>query len=171
MCYCEWASGLRNNKMSGSDGIPAEFFKYAPTFILEWPAVFIISELTHTHVPCSLTDIIIKPGVYRGLKDFTDSGNYKPMALASSAFKIIDKNIYDRFMACIGVSNIQFGFKRNNTTDQCNFALKETLTYYRKMKTPGFACVIDIKSTFHSVDTDLPVSTSEIVVQWSETVC
>ena len=89
------ASGFNNIKSSGPDVIPVEYFKYAATFIYEWLAVFISSVLTHTHVQCSLTDIIIKPLVKSWLKDSTDSRNYRPIALASSTSKIIEKFIYD----------------------------------------------------------------------------
>ena len=148
---CVIASGLNNNKSSGSDGIPAEFFKYAPTFIFEWLAVFISSVLTHSHVPCSLTDIIVKPVVKNCLNNPTDSGNYRPIALASSASQIIEKIIYDRLMAYIVVSDSQFGFKQNHSTDQCIFALKQTEKYYSRMNTPVFGCLIDIKSAFDRV--------------------
>ena len=53
------ASGLNYNMNTGSDGILDEISKHATPFYLEWLDASISSVLTQTHVPCSLTDIII----------------------------------------------------------------------------------------------------------------
>ena len=86
------------------------------------------------------------------MKHPTDSANYRPIALASSASKIIEKFLYDRLMTRTGVSDNQFGFKRSNSTDQCILALKKTVNYYHWMNTPVFACFIEIKSAFDRVN-------------------
>ena len=85
---CILASGLSNNKSVGLDGIPNEFYKYAPTFIHDWMASFINGLLTHCHVPAALTDVLVRPVIKSNLKDPTDSASYRPIALSSSASNI-----------------------------------------------------------------------------------
>lgn len=148
---CIIASSLANNKSSGLDGIPSEFFKYAPTFIYDWMSAFINGVLTHCHVPAALTDVLIRPVIKNRLKDPTDSANYRPIALSSSASKLIESVIYERAKEYLTTSANQFGFKRNHSTDMCIFALKETVNYYYSMNTPVFAGFIDIKNAFDRV--------------------
>ena len=149
ICLC--AGELANGKSSGIDGIPSEFFKYAPTLVFQFLSCFVNSVLSHGFVPRALTDIIVKPVIKSNLKDPTDSGNYRPIAIASSASKLIEKILYSRLDQYLTTSANQFGFKKGHSTDQCIYALKETINYYYSLNTPIFACFIDIKSAYDRI--------------------
>ena len=107
--------------------------------------------LTHSHVPSSLTDVLIKPVIKSGLKNPTDSASYRPIALSSSASKLIEMVIYERMNQYLTTSSNQFGFKRNHSTDLCIYAMKETINYYHSKNTPVFIGFIDMKSAFDKV--------------------
>ena len=79
------------------------------------------------------------------------SGNYRPIAVATSATKLIEKVIYSRIERHLRTSSNQFGFKKAHSTDQCIYALKETINYYYSLNTPVFACFLDIKSAYDRV--------------------
>ena len=63
-------------------------------------------------VPRALTDIIVKPVFKSNLIESTGSGNYRPIAIASSAAKLIEKILYSRLDQYITTSANQFGFKK-----------------------------------------------------------
>ena len=88
--------------------------------------------LVHAYLPKQMTDV-------------------KPIAVSNSASKLFEKVIFSRLADFLVTSDRQFGFKQNHSTDMCIFALKETVSYYRSLNTPVFACFMDIKSAFDRV--------------------
>ena len=105
----------------------------------------------HSFAPNALTDVLIIPVLKNKLKDPSNSANYRPIAIASSASKIFELLILNRMGDFLNTSDNQFGFKKMHSTDLCIFALKEVVNYYRSMNTPIFICFIDIKSAFDRV--------------------
>ena len=75
--------------------------------------------IAHGFVPQALTDIFVKPVIESDLRDLTDSGNHSPIALASSACKLIKKILYLRLDQDLTTSAKQFGFIKGHSTDQC----------------------------------------------------
>ena len=88
---CPCAGELANDKVSGNYGVPSELFKYAPTLIFQFLSCFVNSLLPLGIVYQALTDIIVKPVFKTNLKDSTDNGNYRRIAIASSASVLIKK--------------------------------------------------------------------------------
>ena len=109
---CIYAGELSNGKSCGIDCIPAEFFKNAPARVFEFMSRFVNGVMCHSYVPRLLTDILLKPVVKSSLKDPTDSGNYRLIAVATSASKLIEKVIYSRIERYLRTSSNQFGFKK-----------------------------------------------------------
>ena len=149
---CILASGLSNDKSFGIDVIPNELCKYALTFIHDWMATFINGLLTHCHVSAAFTDVPIRPVIKSSLKDPTDSASSRPIALSSSASKIVASVLYERMKQHLTTSSNQFGFMQKNSTGICILVVKETIGYYYSMNTPVFVGFIDIKSAFDRVN-------------------
>ena len=84
-------------------------------------------------------------------KDPTDSVNYRLTAVATRDSKLMEKVIYSRNERYLGTSPNQLGFKKTHSTDQCIYALNETINYYYILSTPLSACFLDIKSDYHRV--------------------
>ena len=54
-------------------------------------------------------------------------------------------------MNYLDTSNMQFGFKKELSSDLSIFALKEVINYYRNFNTLVFICFLDLKSAFDRV--------------------
>ena len=145
------ASELGCNMSAGCDGIPSDFYKNAPVPILHWLAKLFNGILSHAHVPSGLSDVTIKPILKNNLRDPSESGNYRPIAVATCASKLLEKVILHRMEIFLQTSSNQFGFKKYHSTDMCIYALKETINYYYSLSTPTYACFLDIKSAFDRV--------------------
>ena len=142
---------LANNKAVGLDGIPNEFYKYAPLNILTLISILFNSFLNHCFLPSILMNVLIVPLLKNKLKDPSDSSNYRPIAIATAASKIFESILLRRLSVYLSTSKNQFGFKPNHSTELCVFALKEVVNYYRNLNTPIYLCFIDIKSAFDRV--------------------
>ena len=53
--------------------------------------------------------------------------NYRPIALASVVSKVVEIVIYNRISVYLDTCPNQFGFKRNHSSDQCIYVLKESI--------------------------------------------
>ena len=145
------SSELDNGKSPGKDGVPAEFFKYAPVCILEFVARFFNSVMCHGFLPSTISDVLLIPIPKNKLGDISNSSNYRPIAIATAVSKIFEKLLLNRMCSAVDSSDHQFGFKKSHSTDLCIVALKEVIGYYRKLNTPLFICFVDIKSAFDRV--------------------
>ena len=145
------AMKLSANKCVGVDLIPGEVFIHAPSFLLQWLTNYVNSAFSHLYLPYAITDIMIRHVVKCHSKSPTESGNYRPIAIANSASKVIEELLLQKLEGYIQTSHNQFGFKPKHSTDMCILALKDTIDYYRTLKTPVFACFLDIKSAYDRV--------------------
>ena len=140
-----------NNKAIGIDGIPNEFFKYANLNILIFLSFIFNSFISHCFLPKSIMNVLVVPLLKSKLKDPSDSSNYRPIAIATSASKIFENLMFNRINKFLHTSDNQFGFKPKHSTELCIFALKEIINYYRNLNTPVYLCFIDIKSAFDRI--------------------
>ena len=76
------------NKCPIIDDIPGEIFKFASFEILSQLHILFNGILSHKHVPCLLTDVMIIPIIKNKLKNPCLSSNYRTIAVSSVASKI-----------------------------------------------------------------------------------
>ena len=70
----------------------------------------------------------------------------------------------------------QFGFKKKHSTDLCIYTLKNVIEYYRKQRSPVFACFLDASKAFDRVnhwtlfrklkDANVPIIIVRILLFW-----
>ena len=60
--------------------------------------------------------------------------------------------VLNRYQNLFLISNRQFSFKKDSSTNHCSFLLKEVISYYLCSNTDVFACALDIKKAFDRVD-------------------
>ena len=147
----EVLKSLQVNKGSGSDHIPANFYRTAPGFIVNFLVIYFNSALCHSYISNEMSDTIIVPVLKDKLKDPSSEDNYRPIAMASVATKIFEKLVLGRLETYLDTTHMQFGFKKGLSTDMCIFALKEVINYYKKLNTPVFICFLDLRSAFDRV--------------------
>ena len=78
--------------------------------------------------------------------------NYRPIALASVVSKVAEIVIYNRISGYLDTCPNQFGFKRNHSTDQCIYVLKEIIDAYRVLNGSVFTCFVDASKAFDRVN-------------------
>ena len=139
---------MASGKSMGKDNIPLEFYKNAPPFILTWLCNFFNAILIHGFIPQTITEVILTPLLKSSLKDPCSSGNYRPIAQATAASKILEYIILNRLEGFLDTTDYQLGFKKGHGTDVGIFILKDLVNYYKKLNTPTFLCFLDIKSCF-----------------------
>ena len=80
-----------------------------------------------------------------------DKNNYRPIALVTTASKILEIVILNHIELYIDTSHNQFGFKRKHSTDICVYALKNIIQYYKQHSSPVFTCFLDASRAFDRV--------------------
>ena len=87
---------MKPHKSAGSDGLTSEHITYAHDSILECLQALFHMIFVHAYVPVKLTEVILVPLVKNKNKDITDKNNYRPIAIANSLPKVLEKIILAR---------------------------------------------------------------------------
>ena len=110
------------------------------------------SFMVHGILPESLMSVILVPVIKNKCGNISDVNNYRPIALASTFSKLIESIILDRIELFLITNHNQFGFKKKHGTDQCIYALKETLNLYKSLNTCVSLCFLDASKAFDRVN-------------------
>jgi Reverse transcriptase (RNA-dependent DNA polymerase) len=84
--------------------------------------------------------------------NYSDSTNYRGIALSSILGKIFDAYVLNRYDSLLASSNLQFGFKAGHSTSMCTMLLKETLEYYRGNNGTVYCTMLDATKAFDRVE-------------------
>ena len=84
--------------------------------------------------------------------NLSDSENFRGIALCTIFSKVFDNIILNKYRDKLCTSELQFGFKQNNSTHMCTMILKETISYYCTNKTPIFCTFLDASKAFDRVN-------------------
>ena len=82
--------------------------------------------------------------------NLTQSKNYRGIALSSCFWN--DNIILIKHVDKLSTSDLQFGFKRNSSTQTCTMVLKESLMYYSKNNSFTFCTFLDDTMAFDRVN-------------------
>lgn len=106
----------------------------------------------HGYLPDSLLTVILVPVIKNKAGNINSIDNYRPIALASILSKVIENIILVRIQLQLETNPNQFGFKRNHSTDQCIYALKEVVNLYMSLKSCVYTCFLDASKAFDRVN-------------------
>jgi hypothetical protein len=84
--------------------------------------------------------------------NYTDSANYRGIALSSLFGKIFDAYVLTRYDTLLASSNLQFDFKAGFSTSMCSMILKETLEHYRRNGSFVYCTMLDATKAFDRVE-------------------
>ena len=84
--------------------------------------------------------------------NYSDSTNYRGIALSSILGKIFDAYVLNRYDDLLTSPPLQFGFKAGYSTSMCSMILKETLEYYRHNKSTVYCTMLDATKAFDRVE-------------------
>ena len=149
---CSAIKQLAGNKATGCDGLPAEAYKFAHPILHELLADLFNACLIHQFLPEALLLVHLIPLIKNKLKDASDPGNYRPIAITTISSKIFESLLFTRLKPFLETSDNQFGFKPNHSTDACIYLLKELINYYASSNSPVFLCFVDVRKAFDRVN-------------------
>lgn len=110
------------------------------------------SMFVHKFLPKIAMENVLIPIIKDKCGDVTDANNYRPIAITSVFSKLIEICILNRYENMLYTTDNQFGFKRKHATDQCVFAFKQIINYYRNTNSPVFVCYLDASKAFDRIN-------------------
>ena len=143
---------LSSNKAVGCDGLPAEAYKHAHPVLHEMLAALYNSCILHQYLPDEMLVVQLIPLIKNRLKDQSDPGNYRPIAITTISSKLLESLLLSRLKEYLTTTDNQFGFKTQHSTDTCIYLLKETLNYYYSSGSPVFLCFVDVRKAFDRIN-------------------
>ena len=143
---------LKKGKSAGLDGISAEHYIFSHDRLNVLLCLFINSCVNHGYLPVNVLDTVISPIIKDKKGAVTDKDNYRPIAVTCISSKIVEILVLGKFCEYLSSSDHQFGFKQNQSTDMCIFALKEIIDYYNSKSSPVYMCFMDASKAFDKVN-------------------
>ena len=113
-------------------------------------AIFFTAILQHGYMPKCFRDCVILP-IPKGNKDTTCSQNYRPIALASSLSKVLERLILMKYEFFFCSNSLQFGFKRGFSTTLCTATVKNVVSRYMHNGSYVLGCFLDASKAFDLV--------------------
>ena len=102
-------------------------------------------------MPKCFRDCVILP-IPKGNKDTTCSQNYRPIALASSMSKVLERLILMKYESFFYSNSLQFGFKPGFSTTLCTATVKNVVSRYMHNGSYILGCFLDASKAFDLVD-------------------
>ena len=99
-------ASLSVNKAFGMDSLSAEHLLYASPGI-------------HTLLAICFNAFIVHGYCQRHIKNISDIGNYKPIALSSVLSKVFELILLGKLNSYFCTTDYQFGFKSHHSTELC----------------------------------------------------
>ena len=141
---------LKNGKKD-STTLSSDHLKSACCIVSDPLSDFFTSVLRHGYMPSALRDCTLIP-IPKGLKDPSDSNNYRAIALASTLSKVLERIILSKYSSFLDTHSLQFGFKSGVSTTMCTGLIKNVVAQYTHRGTNVFGCFLDASKAFDLVD-------------------
>lgn len=144
---------LKPHKSPGLDNIKSETLKTISDHIKE-PFTYIINKILETgKFPTIFKVAVIKPVYKKG--DKCNVTNYRPLSLISNLAKIVEKIIKCRIISFLNnynlLSNKQFGFKQNVSTEDAISYLTNNIYRALDESMPTLCVFLDLQKAFDTV--------------------
>ena len=110
--------------------------------------------LRYTFIPKNFMNVIMVPIIKNKCGDPCSKDNYRPISLASIISKVFERILLLRCENFLLVSDNQFAYSKNLSTELCIYTMKQIIFSYNKCNTPIYACFIDIRKAFDRIDND-----------------
>ena len=149
----------KSNKLlkdtAGFDNIHSNHLKFNSEVLNDLLSKLFTSFIIHGFVPRVMIKGIITPVVKDKFGDLSDSGNYRPIMNSSVFLKCFEYCLLDKINPYVKLNDRQHGFRKCYLTSTACYSLKETVMYYTHSSSLVYACFIDIKKAFDSVNHDI----------------
>lgn len=140
---------LKNRKTPNQDKIPNELIKNGGSAMIEEYTKLFNIILQHGKIPEEWKNSITVPIFKKGEK--TDPANYRGITLLSTSLKLLTKIIADKISSIMPIREEQQGFRRNRSTTDALFILRQLVEKSLEYNTPAYLCFIDLTKAFDKV--------------------
>ena len=134
------------------DNITAEHLKLASPRLNALLSICFTGMLTHGTLPDSMLSVTLVPVIKDKAGKVGSMDNYRPIALASTLSKVLERMLLDRISDFIFTTENQFGYKAKHSTDMCIYALKEAVELYKSQGSTMLIGFIDASKAFDRVN-------------------
>ena len=145
-------NNLSGGKSCGVDGIYAEHLKHSRVNFKLLLARCITSFFVLGYLPDTLMSVVLVPIIKDKSGKINSKDNYRPIAIASTMSKLVEKLLLVRLKNYLTTSSNQFGFKSKHSTDACIYVLKETINSYVEKQSSVYLCFLDASKAFDRVN-------------------
>ena len=149
-------STLKSNKASGTDGIPAEAYKFGGSLLEHQLHQLIIKIWMNEETPPDFRDAAIVT-IYKKKGDRSDCGNYRGISLLTTAGKILALIMNNRLEPLVEkiLPETHAGFRTTRGTTDMIFTLRQLQEKCREQLKPLYIAFIDLTKAFDSVSREL----------------
>lgn len=140
---------LKNRKSPGPDNIHNELLKYGGENLHEILTVMFNKILQEGKVPTEWKDSITVPIFKKGDKKTPD--NYRGITLLNTTLKCLTSIINNKLQKHIATAEEQQGFRKNRSTVDAIFILRQIIEKAIEFNTPAFMCFVDLTKAFDRV--------------------
>lgn len=144
--------GLKNNKSVGFSEVSNEMYKYGGETALLCVKLILEKIFQFGKMPHLFNIVKILPIIKEENEDNGDINNIRPITISDTMSNIFEKVIINDIENNHLDQNLQFGFKRNSSTNHAIFVLKETVNFYNYKKKNVYACAIDASKAFDKIN-------------------
>ena len=146
-------AGLSVHTASGDDGFSAKIIKAALPVFVPLITIIINKSILNQVVPQKWKHACITPIFKSG--DRGESTNYRPISVLPTMSKIVEKVIKLQLQSHLDSNHIitenQYGFRRNHSTEACVLNMLNTLYEHADKGELGGVIFIDLKKAFDTV--------------------
>ena len=164
---------MKSHKMDVSQGFSSDAFLKAPDELFGLLACVFQDWLRHGSVTKTVLACALIP-LLKGTKNPDNTDNYRAIASSSLVLKIFEKCILLTWGEAFTSDSLQFGFKRNCSTNTASWLANEVLQHYLRKGSKPIACVLDCSKAFdlakfslifsRALDSGLPAVVTRVIL-------
>ena len=142
----------KSSNCAGLDGVNSNMIKNGKsTLLISLIKCLINAILSSGHIPDGFNRTMINPIVKdKNLKVF-DKNNFRPISISNFLAQIFERVILKLAPNLQMSADVQFGFKMGISTYQPLFLVKETISKYKRSKSPCYVVSLDAEKAFDSL--------------------
>ena len=132
--------------------------------------------LQHSYIPQDFLNSTITPVVKDRSGNIYDSGNYRPIALSNIFSQLLEHLILGKIDGLLVTDELQFGFKRGQSTSHALFVLKSCVEYFTTHNSNVFVTYLDCTKAFDKmshhglflklIERNVPLCYVDILIYW-----
>jgi endonuclease/exonuclease/phosphatase family metal-dependent hydrolase len=143
---------LKNNKSVGFGEVSNEMYKYGGETMLFCVKLIMEKIFEFGKMPHFFNIGKIIPIIKDEKGETDDMNNIRPITISDTLSNIFEKIVISEIESRNLDKDLQFGFKRNSSTNHAIFVLKETVNFYNSVKKNVYACAIDASKAFDKLN-------------------